>query len=368
MDINDIVVYIFLSAAISLLISFPVINFLYKFKLVRLIDKDFASIIESRRLKLGTPIMGGLMVVIAVLLTNLFFNLNGTTKMPLLVFAISALLGAFDDVLNIYGRERPVRSIGRTFRLALVHKSFIMRIFYVVTLPWAAFKWLFYLLGSNPGKGIQAHEKIIVQALAGALVAWWIYKGTGWINPTEIWIPWLGGIELGIFIIPFIILVVVGMSNAVNITDGMDGLAAGLLVAAFFGFLVVAYIEGDTPIALLCATVLGGLLIYLYFNIPPARFQMGDVGSLALGTLLAAISFALNRSLLLPVFGFFFVIEIISTVVQGIARRLLGRRLLKMAPFHHHLEMLGWPEYKVVMRFWILSPLFVIIGIWLSQF
>jgi phospho-N-acetylmuramoyl-pentapeptide-transferase len=367
MDINEIITYMMLSAAISLLISIPIIYLLYKYKIVRLIDKDFATIIDKRRLKMGTPIMGGLIVVIAVLSVNLIFNFNGTTKIPLLVFLISALLGAFDDILNIYGRERPVRSIQRTFRLAKVHSSIWMRIFYFITLPWAAFRWIFYLLGSNPGKGIQAHEKIIIQLLVGGLVAWWIYGKSGWMNPSEIWIPWVGNIDLGLFIIPVIIFVVIGTANAVNFSDGMDGLAAGLTIFAFFGYLVIAYFNGETPIAILSASVVGSLIVYLYFNIPPARFQMGDVGSLALGTLLATVAFALNRVALLPVIGFVFVAEILSTVIQGVARRLLGRRLFKMAPIHLHFEMIGWPEYKVVMRAWVIAAICTVVGVWLSM-
>jgi phospho-N-acetylmuramoyl-pentapeptide-transferase len=368
MDIYDIILYVALSASVSLAISFPIINLLYKYKIVRLIDKDFSALIESRRLKLGTPVMGGLIIVIAVVLVNIFFNLNGTTKVPLIVFVLSALLGAFDDVLNIYGRERPVRSIYRTLKLAQVHASWKMRLFYIATLPWAAYRWFFYLLGSNPGKGIQAHEKIIIQALAGVTVAWWIYWGAGDPNPGLMWIPFYGQINLGFWMVPLIVFMVILMTNAVNITDGMDGLSAGLLFIAFFGFLVVSYSSGDSATSKLIATVLGSLLIYLYFNVPPARFQMGDVGSLSLGTLLATVAFAVNREFLLLIFGFFFIAELISVVIQGIARRILGRRIFKMAPLHHHFELLGWPEHKVVMRFWVLAPFLVILGLWLLQY
>ncbi|MDD3647748.1 MAG: hypothetical protein PHS44_04595 [Candidatus Dojkabacteria bacterium] len=368
MEVNDVISILMLSALISLLISFPIIYFLYKLKIVRLIDSDFTAIIESRRLKVGTPLMGGLIVVIAVLVVNLFLNLNGTTKVPLVVFCVSAMLGAFDDVLNIYGRERSVRSVARTLRLAKIHASPLMRVFYVITLPWAAFRWIFYLLGSNPGKGIQSHEKIIIQVLVGALVGWWIYYATGWPTPGEIWIPWLGSINIGIFIIPFIIFAVAATANAVNITDGMDGLSAGLLLTSFVGFMIVSMMLGNLPITLLCASLIGSLAIYLYFNIPPARFQMGDVGSLALGALLAVVAFALDRIMLLPVFGFFFFAELLSVIIQGLARRLLGRRLLKMSPIHHHLEIIGWSEPKIVMRFWILSIFLIVIGVWLSQY
>ncbi len=358
----------FLSSAVALFISFPIIHLLYKYKIVRLVDNDFNTIIEGRNMKAGTPIMGGLIIVITVLLVNVIFNLNGTTKVPLFSFSISAILGAFDDILNIYGRERPVRSIYRTLRLAKVHANPLKRIFYFITLPWACFKWIFYLLGSNPGKGIQAHEKIIVQIIAGSIVAWWVYFKTGWTNPGEIWIPWLGVINVGKFIIPIIIFTVVMMANAVNISDGMDGLSAGLVLISLFGFLIISFLNGDKPMTLLISSIAGCLFTYLYFNIPPARFQMGDVGSLALGTMLATIAFALRRSFLLPIFGFLFIVEIFSVIIQGLGRRLLGRRIFKMAPLHYHLQMKGWDEQKVVMRFWVLAPILVIIGLWLMQF
>jgi phospho-N-acetylmuramoyl-pentapeptide-transferase len=368
MMINDMLYFISLSSVISLLLSFPVIKFLYKLKIFRLIDADFSTIIEERRLKRGTPIMGGLIIVLSLLFINLIYNFNGSTKLPLLVFSISAVLGAFDDILNIYGRERPVRSIKRTLLLAKVHANILMRIFYIVTLPWAVFKWIFYLLGSNPGKGIQAHEKIIIQIIIGSLIAWWIYFKSGWTNPGIIWLPFVNDINLGIYIIPVIILTVIIMTNSVNFTDGMDGLAAGLLLFSFFGFMIVSYLLGDKTNTILSSTAIGSLLIYLYFNIPPARFQMGDVGSLALGTLIATIGFSLDRAILIPIFGFLFILEFATTVIQGIGRRLLGRRIFKMAPLHHHFEMIGWSESKIVMRAWVLAPFLVIIGIWLSQF
>lgn len=368
MSFEELFSYTLIAAVLSLIIAFPIIWLLYKFKLVRKIDADFSALISARRLKQGTPIMGGLVVVISVLVVNILYNWNGTSKIPLLVFAIAALLGAFDDVLNIYGRPRPVRSIHHILKLIRIHASKIERIKYFFKLPWLAYKRLFFLLGSNPGRGIQSHEKIIVQSIAGSLVAWWAWFRTGWINPGDIWLPWFGSIDIGWLIIPLIIFSVVVMANAVNITDGMDGLSAGTLVFAFLAFAIIAYLQSDPSTAVICATVFGALITYLYFNVPPARFQMGDVGSLALGTLLATISFALNRSFLLPIIGFIFFAEIGSALIQGISRRVLGRRIFRMAPVHHHFEMLGWSEEKVVMRFWLVALTLAVFGIWLSQF
>jgi len=365
-----------LNLAFSFLIAFPIIHLLYKFGITRRIEVDFSTLIEKRKLKVGTPIMGGSIVVISVLLLNALFNFNGSTKVPLLVFALSATLGAFDDVLNIYGKERKVRSMKRVMKLIKVHKNKLQRMKYILLLPWLAYKRFFYLIGSNPGKGIQAHEKVIIQAIAGLAVGWWLYFRAGWDNPGLLSFFSLGDINIGFLMIPFAVIVVISMANAVNLSDGMDGLAAGLLLPAFGALGIIALYQevlvkalaGDTidtmPMTLLSVSVVGSLMTYLYFNIPPARFQMGDVGSLALGTMLASIAFALRVPLLLPIIGFPFVAEISASLIQGIARRVIGRRVFKMAPLHHHFELLGWSEEKVTMRFWLAGIVCALAGLW----
>lgn len=356
---------------ISLILAFglaiPIISILYKFGILREIDPDFSTLIEKRKLKAGTPIMGGLIVVFSVLIINLIFNFNGTTKIPLLVFAAAAALGAIDDVLNIYGRKRPVKKLKRVIKLIQVHANPLMRIYYALTLPWSVYKRFFFLLGSNPGKGIHAHEKIIVQTLAGLVVAIWVYYLANFPNPGFLWLPFVGGLNIGILMIPFIIFTVISVSNAVNIADGMDGLSAGLLVISYGAFLVISIAQGNAPTSILIVSAIGALVAYLYFNIPPARFQMGDVGSLALGTLLATVAFALQRPILLLPIGGVFVAEIGTTIIQGFARRTIGRRVFKMAPLHHHLELKGWDESKVVMRLWIDGIIVAVFGIWLSS-
>lgn len=354
----------FLAASLSPLI----ISILYKLKIFRLASFDYSTIVEKRNMKVGTPIMGGLIFVIPIILLSLLssfdFNtftfIGGTVKITALVFGISALLGGLDDVLNIYGRERPVRSLRRTFKLAFVHKSILYRLYLFVTLPWTAYKTFFYMLGSNPGKGIQAHEKVLVQIIIGIIMVYWIYVRLGW---SHIWFPLLGNIEVGLLIVPFIILTIVTMTNAVNLTDGLDGLSSGLALIAFVGFLITALLVGNKPVAIICALTIGALLPYLYFNTPPARIQMGDVGSLALGTLLASIAFSLNRPFLLLFFGGIFVIELLSSLIQGVGRRVLGRRIFKMAPLHHHFEMLGWSEEKITIRFWVFGMILSLFGL-----
>ena len=364
----ELTTYALLSMFLAASLSPLIISLLYKLKIFRLASFDYSTIVEKRNMKVGTPIMGGLIFVIPIILLSLLssfdFNtftfIGGTVKITALVFGISALLGGLDDVLNIYGRERPVRSLRRTFKLAFVHKSILYRLYLFVTLPWTAYKTFFYMLGSNPGKGIQAHEKVLVQIIIGIIMVYWIYVRLGW---SHIWFPLLGNIEVGLLIVPFIILTIVTMTNAVNLTDGLDGLSSGLALIAFVGFLITALLVGNKPVAIICALTIGALLPYLYFNTPPARIQMGDVGSLALGTLLASIAFSLNRPFLLLFFGGIFVIELLSSLIQGVGRRVLGRRIFKMAPLHHHFEMLGWSEEKITIRFWVFGMILSLFGL-----
>jgi len=364
----ELTTYALLSMFLAASLSPLIISLLYKLKIFRLASFDYSTIVEKRNMKVGTPIMGGLIFVIPIILLSLLssfdFNtftfIGGTVKITALVFGISALLGGLDDVLNIYGRERPVRSLRRTFKLAFVHKSILYRLYLFVTLPWTAYKTFFYMLGSNPGKGIQAHEKVLVQIIVGILMVYWIYVRLGW---SHIWFPLLGNIEVGLLIVPFIILTIITMTNAVNISDGLDGLSSGLALIAFVGFLITALLVGNKPVAIICALSIGALLPYLYFNTPPARIQMGDVGSLALGTLLASIAFSLNRPFLLLFFGGIFVIELLSSLIQGVGRRVLGRRIFKMAPLHHHFEMLGWSEEKITIRFWVFGMILSLFGL-----
>lgn len=327
-------------------------------------EVDFSAVIDQRKQKAGTPVMGGLIIVITILLLNLIFNLNGSTKVPLLVFTISAALGGIDDFLNIYGIARRVRPLSRINKLIRVHANPLMRVWLVITYPWQLYKLFFYLLGSNPGKGIQAHEKILVNSIAGFAVFIWTYYLAGWAFPGMLFFPFGLQIDIGILMLPFVILTVLVMSNAVNIADGMDGLSAGMLLPAFTSLMVIAAVEGNYHSAIMSASAIGGLIAYLYFNIPPARIQMGDVGSLSLGTLLAVIALEMRMPFLLLIVGFPFILEFGSSLVQSLGRRFLGRRILAMAPLHHHFELIGWKEEKVVMRFWLLAIFCAFLGFW----
>jgi len=339
------------------------ISLLYRFGIVRHTETDFSTIVGERYEKEGTPIMGGLLVVLTVIIATLILNWNGFTRIPIVIFAISALLGGIDDILNIYGKKRVPRTTQKQLMLMKVHKKWYMRLFYTITLPWTMFINIWFALGSYPGKGLHAGEKMLVQAVSGLFIGIWIFviRDTG-----HIWFPWIGNVQIGWIMVPFVMFVVISMTNAVNIADGMDGLASGSILCAFFAYLVIAIIKEDLALTMLNATTIGALIAYLYFNIKPARFQMGDVGSLALGALIASNALMQNRIMILPVICAVFVIEIGSSLIQGVYRRIFGKRLIKMAPLHLHLNLIGWSEEKVVMRFWLFSIISAIVGIWLS--
>lgn len=368
LDINlleNALIYM-ISACLGAFLWAPILTkILYKYKITRRGNFDF-TLRGERRTKVGTPIMGGLLVIITVVIITVLFNWDRRyTYVPIGVMTIAALLGAADDLLNIFGTERRIRSLHQTITLIKVHKNWYMRLWLIITFPWKLFQRITGMFGSHPGKGIQVHEKLLLQFLAGAVAAWWVYVklGASWHS---LWMPFYGQVQIGWWIIPVIIFFVMFTANAVNFADGLDGLAGGALIITFAALTVISWIEGRVAFAPLNATVTGALIAYTYFNIKPARFQMGDVGSLGLGALLAINAIAINRTLLLPFLGFIFYLEIITVIIQVLGRRLLGRRIFKMAPLHHHLELRGWSEEKIVMRFWIVHAFVVMVGIWVA--
>ena len=370
----------------------PLLNrFLYRFNVIKGTKTELVNI-GSQSHKSKTPVMGGLLVLITVAVMTYLFNWNRSfTFVPVGVMLFSAALGAIDDLLNIYGSERRSRKLAHILTLMKVHKDLKMRVWYAITLPWTLFKRMSVWFGSRPGKGIFVHEKLILQFIAGGLTAWWVYGklGPAWhyiffphLHPfsflytifgtTGTWMLNLSAFDIGFdwnagwLIIPIIILIVMFTANAVNIADGMDGLAGGMLVITFSALTLLSWINGFGEIAILNATTVGALAAYTYFNIKPARFMMGDVGSLGLGALLAVNALAIGEVSSLLFIGFMFYVEAFSVVIQVASRYLLGRKVFLMAPIHHHFELKGWSEEKTVMRFWIIHFIFVVFGFWLA--
>lgn len=364
-DLAYIFSFTILGAVFAFLLSPFLIKFLLAYNIVKGPKIELANL-GSHAYKANTPVMGGLLVVIAVaVITYLLDWSRSFTWVPIGVMLISAILGAIDDIMNVYGEERRSRKLGHVLTLIRVHNDLKMRLWYLLTLPWAAFKRMSVWFGSRTSRGVFVHEKLVLQFIAGAITAYWIYNklGPAW---HFIYFPFDLAWNAGWLIVPIVIFAVMFTANAVNIADGMDGLAGGMLITTFGALTFLSWINGFGEIAILNATTVGALIAYTYFNIKPARFMMGDVGSLGLGALLAVNTMAIGEIGSLFFLGFMFYIEAISVVIQVGSRYIFGHKVFKMAPIHHHFELSGWSEEKTVMRFWIVHFMFVVFGFWLA--
>lgn len=274
---------------------------------------------HAEKHKRHIPTMAGVIGLFTLSIVTLALNLDrGQTWLPLAAAVGAGSVGLIDDIINLHGTGKG--TAGLNFKIKLLLTSLI----------------------------------------AAGLSYWFVYK----LGYSAVHIPFGGDISVAapLLFIGFI-FVIIATANAVNITDGLDGLAGGLLVTAFGSFGLIAFLQGNFGIAGFCLTLVGVLLSYLWFNIFPARFFMGDVGSFAFGTTLAVVAIMLNSVLLIPVIGLMFVVEVGSAVLQLLSKRLLKRKIFISAPIHHHFEAKGWPETKVTMRFWILGQILGVVGL-----
>ncbi len=394
---------------------------------VEAVDGGSASVfLTYHKSKAGTPTMGGLLIWGSILITVLLSRVlsyagtidqsllqRGQVYLPLAMMVCFGILGAADDYLNIVGSDevqinkimpRIKGVIATLLALAIAGTGLIVTRSYgaeLMTQPFSALaapiqaevialavvavlalvglaimgfggafvdRSLYKLLISQgKRRGLNARPKLIILILMSSLAAYWFYFRLG--NDTVL-IPFgamLGlppMLDLGWLYIPFVIFVIIGTANAVNVTDGLDGLAGGLLIAAFGAFGVIAYVSGLYVLAGFCGVVAGAIAAFLWHNVPPAMFFMGDTGSLALGGTLAVMAFMIDRVLVLPLIGFVFVIEMLSVIIQLTSKRLRnGKKVFKSAPFHHHLEALEWGESKVTMRLWIIGAFAALLGV-----
>ncbi len=327
-------------AALSFVVAFLLTplwtKILYKYHLGKQIRNEGAPIFQQmHEKKAGTPTMGGLLIWLTVFILSIFFwglsafgidsvigKLNflnrGQTLLPLGALVASALVGLIDDLLGVFK------------------------------------------IGSKGG-GLKMRHRILIYTLIAAFGAWWFFSKLDW---SVIHIPFVGNFDIGWWYIPVFIFILVATSFSVNETDGLDGLAGGVLLTAFGAYGVIAYSQGHYDLAAFCGVILGALLSFLWFNIHPARFFMGDTGAMALGVTLGIIAMLTNQFLLLPLIGFILVIESGSVIIQTISKKLRqGKKIFLSAPIHHHFEAKGWPETKVTMRFWIISWIFAALGL-----
>jgi phospho-N-acetylmuramoyl-pentapeptide-transferase len=218
---------------------------------------------------------------------------------------------------------------------------------------------------AHEGKGLKLSLRLNLITILSAILGWWFYAKLG---VSDINIPFSTSIELGIFIIPFFILLTL-MLYASGVIDGIDGLSGGVFAAIFAAYTGVAIIQDQFDLAVFCATVVGGILAFLWFNVPPARFWMTETGSMALTLSLATVVFMTdslgdgNGISLLMIIGLPLIITVLSNIVQISYRKVTGKKLLRIAPLHHHFEAIGWPSYKVTMRYWIISIFCAVIGV-----
>lgn len=312
-------------------------NILYKYKLGKQIRNSGATPIfsELHAHKAGTPTMGGILIWGTLLVFILFFYFIGRilpidilkslnfltqkeTLLPLGVLIASALIGLVDDWLDVKGR------------------------------------------GMMGGGGLQMRHRLLIYTAIAIFGALWFYFKLDW---SVIHIPFLGNFEIGWWYIPIFVLVIVATSFSVNETDGLDGLAGGTLLVSYVSYGIIAFSMGRYDLAAFCGVLMGALLAFLWFNIAPARFYMGDTGSMSLGVTLGIIALLTNNIFILPFIGFIFVLESGSVIIQLLSKRFRHKKVFLSSPIHHHYQAVGWPETKIVMRFWLIGGVMAAIGL-----
>jgi len=319
------------------------IRFLYKYKMGEKIRKGGPKIHLKKQ---GTPTMGGLVFVVSVALITFFFNRSREqTILPLFVATLAGGFGLLEDFSKLY-KQNILANILPIFR-SRIHEN-----------PIRKFVSIF---GSKTEKGEQdSFQKLLIQGSIGGFVAYWTYFKLGW---DYIWLPLIGNIHIGLMYPIFIILLFLLILNCVAFTDGLDGLLGGLSLIAFVAWWVIARQLDYYSLAGFNATFIGALIAFLYFNINPARIFMGNVGSHVLGASMAIIAIVMHREIALLIIGAVFLFDGISSPLQSFSKKVLDKKIFKMAPIHHHFELLGWEETKIVFRFWLFGIAFAFAGI-----
>ncbi len=330
------------ASVMAILISPLLINFLYKHKLwkktarIKAISGEDAVIFNSLHKERETkvPRMGGLLIMIAtVFVAGLFWLLSflfpdsqlaglnfvsrSQTWLPLFTFVVAGLFGLLDDFLVVSN------------------------------------------LGKYIGGGLDFKKRLLMVALIGLAGAMWFFYKLEWDIIT---IPLIGTFSIGIWYIPIFILVMIACW-AGGIVDGLDGLSGGTFASIFGAFSIIAFLQGKTDLATFCAVIVGTLFAFLWFNIPPARFYMTEVGILALTTTLSVVAFLTDSIFVLPIIAGILVMEVGSVILQLLSKKFRGKKIFLSTPIHHHFEAIGWPAYKVTMRFWVIGVILAVIGV-----
>jgi phospho-N-acetylmuramoyl-pentapeptide-transferase len=340
------VIKVFSLAAVSSVLAVfwcPLLTrFLYKHKLWKKIARQKAISGEDavvfnnlhKEKEVGTPRMGGLLIwitvvfviflffVLSLIFTNTWlvrFNFlsRGQTWLPLFTLVVASFVGLIDDILVVKG-------------------------------------W-----GKYIGGGISFKKRLLIVILIGLIGSIWFYQKLGW---DTVFIPFLGDTSIGLCYIPLFILVTVACWSG-GVIDGLDGLAGGTFASIFGAFTIVAFSLGKIDLAAFCSVITGTLFAFLWFNIPPARFYMGETGILGLTTVLSVIAFLTDSVYVLPIIAGLLVIEVLSVIIQLLSKKLKKKKIFLSTPIHHHFEAIGWPSYKITMRAWIIGVVLAFIGV-----
>jgi phospho-N-acetylmuramoyl-pentapeptide-transferase len=299
-------------------------------------EKNKFEDIHDGKSEISTPRTGGMIVWISVLLTiflitiidfvlnnessaKLYFISRSQTLLPLFTLVIASLIGLGDDFVQIFSKG----------------------------------KWL-----KDPI--VLRYIKITIILFLGLVIGWWFFSKLG---ISYIYIPWLGNFELGFLFIPVFICVMFSVWSS-SVVDGIDGLSGGILASVFMAYTLISFFNNQIDLAAFCAVVTGGIMAFLWFNIPPARFYMGETGMIGLTVTISVIAFLTNTVLLLPIIAFPLFVTSLSVIIQILSRKIRnGKKVFLLAPLHHHFEALGWSKYKVTMRYWVVSIISAVTGV-----
>lgn len=335
-----LLIFSFIITSICLI---PFIDILYKLRFQRrtqktkdLLGKRTPIFDALHRHKKGTPVGGGLLVIIIV---SILFAL---------IFPTARFLGVF--VTHVYPIKEEINVIFFTFL------SFALLGLYDDLMKFFGFE-------RNGFFGLRFRHKFIIQWVLAFIIAVLLYLN---LKISIFYIPFIGVFDIGVFYIPFAALIIVSFTNAFNITDGLDGLATGLLMICLFAFWLLSASILDTPLSLFLALWLGSLIALLYFNVYPARVWLGDVGALSFGATLAVVGLLLGKVMALLVIGGIFFAEILSSFLQILSKQFRKKKLFPVAPFHLLLQLRGWEEPKIVTRAWLAGIMLALFGLWLA--
>ncbi|MBU1091783.1 phospho-N-acetylmuramoyl-pentapeptide-transferase [Patescibacteria group bacterium] len=316
-------------------------HYLYKYKAwkkyagKRALSGEEAVVVNElhKNKEIGTPRMGGVLIwastlIIALIFWTLFkifptslteklnFLSRSQTWLPLFALISASIIGLVDDILQIRGK------------------------------------------GKYIGGGLSLTKRIALVSAIGFMGGWWFFAK---LEISSILIPFVGHLDIGWFFIPFFIVVMLAIFSG-GVIDGLDGLSGGIMASIFAAYTGIAFFQNQIDLATFCAVLTGAILAFLWFNIPPARFYMGETGMLGLTSVLAVVAFFTDSVLVLPIIAFPLVATTMSDILQLVSKKIRGKKIFLAAPIHHHFEAKGWPPYKVTMRFWVIGIVFAIIG------